>query len=81
MKLSFIKAVKFAILRRSALTGGIEHLRTYQCQLDRLANELRRHKKVKSPLFELTRVLVPITFPRNLAPEFTHYLCEQTKED
>ena len=23
----------------------------------------------------------PITFSRNLAPEFTQYLCEQTKED
>jgi hypothetical protein len=51
-------AVKFAILRRSALTGKIEHLRTYQCQLDRPANQLRRHKKVKSPLFELACVLV-----------------------
>jgi hypothetical protein len=58
MKLSFIKAVKFAILRRSALTGGIEHLLSYQCQLDRPAIELRRHKKVKSSLFELARVLV-----------------------
>ena len=49
--------VKFAILRRSALTGGLEPLRTYQCQLDRPANELRRHKKANVPLFEIARVL------------------------
>jgi hypothetical protein len=72
MKLSFIKAVKFAILRRSALTGGIEHLRTYQCQLDRPANELRRHKKVKSPLFELACVLVRLDQVASLVVNANH---------
>jgi hypothetical protein len=46
MKLYFIMAVKLAILSRSALTGGIEHLRACQCQLDRPEpDQLRRHKK------------------------------------
>ena len=51
-------AVKLAILRRSVLTGGIEHLRACQCQFDRPANELHRLKKVNSPVFEIALMLV-----------------------
>jgi len=72
-------AVKFAILRRSALTGKIEHLRTYQCQLDRPANQLRRHKKVKSPLFELAFVLVRLDHVASLVVNANHPMLPQIR--
>jgi hypothetical protein len=56
-------------------------------------NLLRLAKIARVPLFENARVLVRFDqvaltdlthfriFPRNLEPDFTHYLCEQRKEN
>jgi hypothetical protein len=53
----------------------------------------RRAEMVNSTFFEIARVLVRFDhvaltdlthfriFPRNLEPDFTHYLCEQRKEN
>ena len=64
------------------------------CRIIRhLGSEISRTgNKHALPLFELARVLVRFdsvaltdlthfrSFPRNLEPDFTHYLCEQRKE-